>query len=182
MDSPLEQHSGMVVTRILPVPCPTHTMATSACSSLTSTSQGTAPYKMQGGASRILTGCVASMEDIFRMITQDSRVGNLWHWVNYGPEEGGRCWACRPGRWGEGVREFSCKDNLNFACERNREFPVPIPPRPDAYDPTPPQLNTCKSCQVRGQRRIRQRMRLRFRGLRRLGRRRINPYFHTFLY
>ena len=111
-----------------------------------------------------------------------SRVGNLWHWVNYGPEEGGRCWACRPGRWGEGVREFSCKDNLNFACERNREFPIPIPPRPDTYDPTPPQLNTCKSCQVRGQRRYRPRRRLRYRGLRRLRRRRINPYFRSFLY
>jgi hypothetical protein len=95
-----------------------------------------------------------------------SRVGNLWHWVNYGPEEGGRCWACRPGRWGEGVREFSCKDNLNFGCERNREFPIPIPPRPDTYDPTPPQLNTCKSCQVTvaRQRRYRPRRRLQYRG------------------
>ena len=73
MDSPLEQHSGMVVTRILPVPCPTHTTATSACTSLTSTNHGTEPYKMQGGVSRIPAGCVASMDDFCRMTTQDSR-------------------------------------------------------------------------------------------------------------
>ena len=139
MVSPPEQHSGMVVTRILPVPCPTHTTATSACTSLKRTNHGTTPYKIPGGVSR-------------------------------------------PGRLGEGVREFSCKDKLNFACERNREFPIPIPPRPDTYDPTPPQLNTCKSCQARRQRRYRPRMRLRYRGLRRLRRRRINPYFRSFLY
>ena len=73
MDSPLEQHSGMVVTRIQPVLYPTHTMATSACTSLTSTSHVTEPYKMQGGVSRIPAGCVAIMEDFFRMTTQDSR-------------------------------------------------------------------------------------------------------------
>ena len=110
-----------------------------------------------------------------------SRLGNLWHWVNYGPEEGNRCWACRPGRWGEGVRSFSCDENLNFACERKREFPLPIPPRPDIYGPIPPQLDTSKTHQRGGQTRARPRERLGRRGLvklRRFGRRKntINPY------
>ena len=111
-----------------------------------------------------------------------SSLGNLWHWVNYGPEEGGQCWACRPGRWGEGVRAFSCQENLHFACERNREFPLPVPPRPDIYDPVPPQLNTCKSCQASGRRRSRPRSRGGYWGVARIRRRRINPYLRRFLY
>ena len=61
-----------------------------------------------------------------------SAIGNAWHWVNYGPEEG-QCWAGRPGRWTEGVRAFSCSDKLPFACQRRRAFPLPAQARPQVY-------------------------------------------------
>jgi len=55
--------------------------------------------------------------------------GDEWHWVNYGGS-GKQCYACRPSRWGEGVRAFPCQDNLLFACQRDRAFSVAKPPRP----------------------------------------------------
>ena len=62
----------------------------------------------------------------------EEEVGELWHWVNYAPEEG-RCGGCRPGRWGEGVRPVSCQDTLRVACQRKRAFPLPRPPRPRTF-------------------------------------------------
>ena len=103
-----------------------------------------------------------------------SSLGDLWHWVNYGPGQGGTCWACRPGRWGEGVKEFSCEENLHFACERKRAHPQPIPPRPGNYEPGTLEVSTCTDCY---QRRRRVRGRRRYWGGTRLRRRRINPYF-----
>jgi len=61
-----------------------------------------------------------------------SRLGDSWTWTGY-PSEGGLCYACRPARRGEGVRAFPCTDNLDFACERQRAFPLPIPTRPHLY-------------------------------------------------
>ena len=58
--------------------------------------------------------------------------GNSWHWVNYGPEDG-QCWAGRPGHWARGVRAFPCSDNLPFACQRRRAFPLPVPARPQVF-------------------------------------------------
>ena len=64
----------------------------------------------------------------------DDEIGDLWHWVNYSLEDG-KCWACRPSKWGEGVRTVSCGERLRVACQRKRAFPLPIPPRPKIYTP-----------------------------------------------
>jgi len=59
--------------------------------------------------------------------------GDRWHWVGYGVDDT-QCWACRPGRWREGVRAFPCTDSLPFACERRRAYPLPLPrARPRLY-------------------------------------------------
>jgi len=62
--------------------------------------------------------------------SSDSLLGDQWHWVNYGPDNG-QCYACRPARWSQGVRRVSCDQRLHFACERRGLFPSPVPPRPD---------------------------------------------------
>merc|ERR1711892_54822 len=64
-----------------------------------------------------------------------SSLGDRWHWVGYGADDS-QCWACRPARWGEGVRAFPCTDSLSFACQRNRAFPLALPrARPSIYNP-----------------------------------------------
>jgi len=66
----------------------------------------------------------------------DREIGTQWHWLNFAQEDG-NCWACRPGRWSEGVRGFPCSKSLPFACQRRRAYPIPIPRRPSIYNPTP---------------------------------------------
>ena len=62
-----------------------------------------------------------------------SALGDRWHWVGHGADDS-QCWACRPARWGEGVRAFPCTDSLSFACQRNRAFPLALPrARPGIY-------------------------------------------------
>ena len=69
----------------------------------------------------------------FSGFTGGSRLGDRWHWVGYGADDN-QCWACRPGRWGEGVRAFPCSDSLSFACQRNTAFPLALPStRPRVY-------------------------------------------------
>ena len=76
------------------------------------------------------------------------------------------------------MKEFSCEEKLNFACERERAYPQPIPPRPGIYEPGTPEVSTCRDCY---QRRRRVRGRMRHWGVRGLRRRRIKPYFRSFL-
>jgi len=62
-----------------------------------------------------------------------SAYGNDWHWVGHGADDS-RCWACRPARWGEGVRAFPCSSRLPFGCQRRRAYPLPLPARrPKVY-------------------------------------------------
>lgn len=73
-------------------------------------------------------------------------LGDRWHWVGYGADDT-RCWACRPGRWGEGVRAFPCSDSLPFACQRNTAFPLPFPrTRPKIYSPAPVGCRRGRAC------------------------------------
>jgi len=64
--------------------------------------------------------------------------GNDWHWVGY-PGQGDQCYAGIPSQWSRGVRSFPCDSNLNFACEREGLYPVPVPPRPQIYRDVVPQ-------------------------------------------
>ena len=82
MDSPLEPHSVMAVTRTLPAPYHTLTTAISVCTSQTSTSHGTGPYNNQGEPSKIPASCVETMEDFYRMNTQASKEAP--DWATYG--------------------------------------------------------------------------------------------------
>jgi len=60
-------------------------------------------------------------------------LGDAWHWVGYGADDT-QCWACRPGRWFEGVKAFPCSENLPFACQRRRAYALPLPrSRPRIY-------------------------------------------------
>merc|ERR1711990_1241569 len=78
--------------------------------------------------------------------------------------EGGSCFACRPGRIGEGVQAFPCSENLAFGCQARGAFPFPVPKRPHLYTApvvatrTRPVAAGCIGCRRR---------RLRGRGLRR---------------
>jgi len=75
-----------------------------------------------------------------------SVLGDRWHWVGYGADDT-QCWACRPGRWGEGVRAFPCTDTLPFACQRNTAFPLPLPrTRPKVYIPQPGGCRRGRGC------------------------------------
>ena len=45
-----------------------------------------------------------------------------------GPETGS-CYAARPRYWREeGYRALPCSDQLNFACEKNRRYALPMEP------------------------------------------------------
>jgi len=70
-----------------------------------------------------------------------SSLGERWHWVGYGVDDS-QCWACRPGRWREGVQAFPCTDTLSFACERKRAYPLPRS-RPRLYTPVPDCAGGC---------------------------------------
>jgi len=92
-----------------------------------------------------------------------SRLGDAWTWTGF-PSEGGNCFACRPGRIGEGVQAFPCSENLAFGCQARGAFPFPAPKRPHLYTApvvaarTRPVAAGCIGCRRR---------RLRGRGLRR---------------
>jgi len=92
-----------------------------------------------------------------------SRLGDAWTWTGF-PSEGGNCFACRPGRIGEGVQAFPCSENLAFGCQARGAFPFPVPKRPHLYTApvvatrTRPVATGCIGCRRR---------RLRGRGLRR---------------
>ena len=82
MDSLLEPHSEMAVTRTLPAPYHTLTTAISVCTSQTSTSHGTGPWQIQGGISKIPASCVKTMEDFYHMNTRASKEAP--DWATYG--------------------------------------------------------------------------------------------------
>jgi len=92
-----------------------------------------------------------------------------WHWVGYGADDT-QCWACRPGRWGEGVRAFPCTDTLPFACQRNTAFPL-------AFPSSRPRVYSCgRSCVRRPRHRARARVRALQRGAVLARRYQHNPY------
>eukprot|EP00090_Calanus_glacialis_P014339 TRINITY_DN2312_c0_g1_i2.p1 TRINITY_DN2312_c0_g1~~TRINITY_DN2312_c0_g1_i2.p1 ORF type:complete len:330 (-),score=69.34 TRINITY_DN2312_c0_g1_i2:58-1047(-) len=87
-----------------------------------------------------------------------SSLGDRWHWVGYGADDS-QCWACRPGRWGEGVRAFPCTDSHSFACERRRAYSLPLPrSRPRVYQPAA-SMGCTGGCGRRPRNRVRPRLR-----------------------
>lgn len=73
MDSPLAQHSEMVVTRTLLVLCRIPTIDISVCTSLTTTNHGTGTWLVLEGGLETPVSCVVNMGAFFHMNTQASK-------------------------------------------------------------------------------------------------------------
>jgi len=68
----------------------------------------------------------------FQQSSYGGSYSNDWHWTGY-QGDGDNCYAGIPSQWSRGVRSFPCSSNLNFGCEREGLYPVPVPPRPQIW-------------------------------------------------